>query len=345
MKIFIIALLLAIGYAQTDGEYQHYRMRVTRNQAEMGALNWCIEELSFYDMIGHRLVLDKSRGSAESVHGNTFTADKAFNEISDNDDWYYCSEILKKTGWIAYEFQRPVRLSKYVVEALNSNGADFYSPVDWTFEGSMDGTNWVALDEQTGHTLHKDQIYEFPLAPPTPENAVSCDSDIEGETSEDEHNYTYDFTADHTDYVFDTCLTDFDTILHILDSNGNALHFNDDHNGACDFDGNNEYASHLEVQLTPGEQYTLKISGYCASCYGPFTISVGCPGVSQNEEMQSKIEKAAAAFQVVGNTENAVMLFAIIGAVSMMYYGLKRVHKMMFTTSEFQKINDNEIEC
>merc|ERR1719268_772228 len=330
-------------------------------------------------MIGHRLVLDKSRGSAESVHGNTFTADKAFNEISDNDDWHYCSEILKKTGWIAYEFQRPVRLSKYVVEALNSNGADFYSPVDWTFEGSMDGTNWVALDEQTGHTLHKDQIYEFPLAPPTPENAVSCDSDIEGETSEDEHNYTYDFTADHTDYVFDTCLTDFDTILHILDSNGNALHFNDDHNGACDFDGNNEYASHLEVQLTPGEQYTLKISGYCASCYGPFTISVGCPEtevgvvrkvsisaaqrrreraparaarrpglrrIEDDAESELELEEGVGTvYEVVGNVDNAITVFAMIGALTMTYYAFKEIQKMMFATGDFKKIKEDEIEC
>jgi len=52
-----------------------------------------------------------------------------------------------------------------------------------------------------------------------------------------------------------------------------------------------------------------------------------------------------AVFQVVGTTYNAITMFAIIGAVTMLYHGLKGVQKMMFTTSKFQQIKDNEMVC
>jgi len=180
--------------------------------------------------------------------------------------------------------------------------------------------------------------------PSAPVSEVQCDSGISGETTDDEHSATYAFTADQVDYVFDTCGTDWDTMLTILDSNGDELFFNDDHESACP-DGNNQYASHLAAQLTPGSQYTLKINGYCASCYGAYTINVACPGVAQNAELKSTFEKAAAAFQVVGNTDNAITVLAMIGALTMMYYIFKGIRKMMFATSDFQKINEDEIEC
>jgi len=68
--------------------------------------------------------------------------------------------------------------------------------------------------------------------------------------------------------------------------------------------------------------------------------------VAQNAELKSKIEKAAAAFQALGNTHNyAITMLAMIGALTMMYQGVKGVHKMVFATGEFQKINEDEMEC
>jgi len=52
-----------------------------------------------------------------------------------------------------------------------------------------------------------------------------------------------------------------------------------------------------------------------------------------------------AAFEVVGNMDFAITMLAFIGAFTMLYHGVKLVHKMTFTTNEFQKVNDNEIEC
>jgi len=109
------------------------------------------------------------------------------------------------------------------------------------------------------------------------QTGTMCGTGISGSTTEAQHSQTYVFTADVSNYIFDTCLTDFDTMLQVLDSNGNELHFNDDHSGECE-SGNNQYASHLETsELESGKQYKLKINGYCATCYGDFTISVSCP--------------------------------------------------------------------
>jgi len=540
MRLLLLTLLAAISYAQTDDAYSHYRLVVTQNG---GQFIWCLEELSFFDIYGKRLLVDKTRGSAQTEYrtpGNLI-AENAFNEISDNDDWRkgaYCSGPHQRTGWLAYEFESPVTLSKYGLERRNGDHVGDY-PVAWTFEGSNDGTSWEALDTQSGvNSWIRNERKEFELRAPiatgpegpagpagpavdtyiaksgsnqkcentgnnehrvdsreaceaeaiensadyysyvgrgrkcfysttcsnvvssrrwkiyerdqnaqtAPASGESCNTEFAGETTFDEHSFTFSFTAEHDDYVLDTCGTDWDTMLHILDSNGNTLHFNDDHNSDCTI-GDNQYASHLEAQLTPGEEYTLKIDGYCATCYGPFTINVGCPGYtpppppepetpggeynvhpghfcsgknintwadgspanfgtmsgienckaecdkhlecnafifktadnkcgywkdaplniwkwndahtcyekalackgwhcsSTTTEVKSKMEKAAAAFQVVGITENVITMLAFIGAISMLYYGLNAVHKMVFATSEFQEINDNETEC
>jgi len=106
-------------------------------------------------------------------------------------------------------------------------------------------------------------------------NTLACGNPITGQTTEDEHSMTFPFTADTPNYIFDTCSTDWDTMLTVLDSNGNEIHFNDDHSNDCE-NGNNQLSSHLETELQTGEQYSLQINGYCATCFGPFTISVSC---------------------------------------------------------------------
>jgi len=42
--------------------------------------------------------------------------------------------------------------------------------------------------------------------------------------------------------------------------------------------------------------------------------------------------------QVIGATQNAVLIFAAIGAMSAIYHGAKGVQKVLFTTNEFQKL-------
>jgi len=105
---------------------------------------------------------------------------------------------------------------------------------------------------------------------------IACGSEITGETTSMQNSITFDFIADQADYVFDTCASNFDTKLHVIDSQGNYIESNDDHLGACE-SGSYVWASHLTANLQVGEQYSLMIEGYSAWSYGPFTIAVSCP--------------------------------------------------------------------
>merc|ERR1719433_1394444 len=91
--------------------YRYYRIDVSQN---LGGNYWCIEELSFYDMTGSRLVLDKSLGSAQTMYSSSYSAEHAFNEQTDGDGSeftnYYCSENGITTGWLMYDFQSPVKV-------------------------------------------------------------------------------------------------------------------------------------------------------------------------------------------------------------------------------------------
>lgn len=56
-------------------------------------------------------------------------------------------QAQSKSGWVKYEFDLPIVISKYVLQVTGIiNGA----PTQWTFEGSNDDTSWTVLDTKTG---------------------------------------------------------------------------------------------------------------------------------------------------------------------------------------------------
>lgn len=58
-----------------------------------------------------------------------------------------------KIGYLQYDFQKDVRIGKYVIRSGSATGAQLTGiPKDWTFEGSNDNANWRILDSQTGQT-------------------------------------------------------------------------------------------------------------------------------------------------------------------------------------------------
>ncbi|WP_281486990.1 discoidin domain-containing protein [Lysinibacillus sphaericus] len=63
------------------------------------------------------------------------------------------------TGWLAYEFNEPKVLNKYVLyygESQSSNpGLLATVPNSWIFEGSNDGKNWIELDKVSDYTSWK----------------------------------------------------------------------------------------------------------------------------------------------------------------------------------------------
>jgi len=82
-------------------------------------------------------------------------------------------------------------------------------------------------------------------------------------------------------------------------------------------------------------------------CYYEFEVQIDkslCPTLALELEQAKalELEKAAAEFEAIGITPNALTIFAVIGALTMMYYGLKSLHKMVFATNDFQEIDQ---EC
>ena len=114
-------------------------------------------------MNGERFILDKALASAQSIFSSQYAAEMAFNEISDADNSHYCSQEGMNNGWLAYDFQSPVALSKYAMERLSGLGNQF-SPTSWTLEGSLDNISWTLLDVQSGHDQWDDEIMEIMIS-------------------------------------------------------------------------------------------------------------------------------------------------------------------------------------
>jgi len=63
------------------------------------------------------------------------------------------------------------------------------------------------------------------------------------------------------------------------------------------------------------------------------------PPVSEHEQENAV---GTGAYEVIGNTSKAITIFAIIGVLTVMYHGLKIVHKMVFTRNDFKQIKNHE---
>ena len=138
-----------------------YRMDVTQNA---GAAYWCIEELSFYDADGARIPIQQGNASSESEYSPAYAASMAFNELTDDDASWYCSQNGISTGWLQYSFEPGMApVVTYAVERLNGFGNQF-SPVAWQMRESLDGGNsWIVIDEQSGHLEWDDgEVRIFP---------------------------------------------------------------------------------------------------------------------------------------------------------------------------------------
>jgi len=114
-------------------------------------------------------------------------------------------------------------------------------------------------------------------------DAVQCGQTISGSTAgrastlgNRASDMTYTFTAEQSQYVFDLCAADYDSLLRVYDRNGDEVASNDDHGGACS-SGSGRFSSHLSIALIPGQDYTLLVEGYRADS-GAFTLVVSCSG-------------------------------------------------------------------
>ncbi|MFJ7887193.1 discoidin domain-containing protein [Lysinibacillus xylanilyticus] len=80
---------------------------------------------------------------------------------------FYAWGTSATTGWLAYEFNEPKVLNKYVLyygdHQSNNPGYTSNLPNSWTFEGSNDGVNWVELDKVSNYTAWKNGENAFTI--------------------------------------------------------------------------------------------------------------------------------------------------------------------------------------
>lgn len=88
--------------------------------------------------------LPQGRAFASSSYGTGYEAFRCFDQIDNNEGWVTPTGI--KTGYIGYEFNSPICISKYILRS--SLSAYNETPKDWTFEGSNDNLTWEILDTQ-----------------------------------------------------------------------------------------------------------------------------------------------------------------------------------------------------
>jgi hypothetical protein len=75
---------------------------------------------------------------------------KAFDQEITNSTWWAGTGATSGTAWISYQFPTSKIIKRYF---LTSTGGGAFTPRDWTFQGSNDGTTWTTLDTVTLNTL------------------------------------------------------------------------------------------------------------------------------------------------------------------------------------------------
>ena len=99
-----------------------------------------MEEIIFYDETGNPLTLHDSYEYC-TEEGKFISADSPYHTGS---------------GWFTYDFQAPVKISKYSVQRLNGQNDD-YENISWGFygsseEGALEGSLdfWTTVDSRWG---------------------------------------------------------------------------------------------------------------------------------------------------------------------------------------------------
>lgn len=86
---------------------------------------------------------DAGRISASAENPPRETAAQAFNG-STNDKWLF----FKPSAWLQYSFPEGAAWAVTRYQIYNAPDAPDRDPMDWEFQASKDGTNWVTLDTQ-----------------------------------------------------------------------------------------------------------------------------------------------------------------------------------------------------
>lgn len=59
--------------------------------------------------------------------------------------------------------------------------------------------------------------------------------------------------------------------------------------------------------------------------------------------MNAELTENMESYSILADSNNAVSVFAVIGALSLIYYGSTRAYKILFSENDFQPIEEHEI--
>lgn len=135
---------------------------------------------------------------------------------------------------------------------------------------------------------------------------------------------TYDFTASSSNYIFDACLSTYDSYLRIYDSSGSQVAYNDDNRAQCSGRGGSRYASHLQTSsLIPGNSYTLVVEGYSNS-EGDFVVDITCPSsLAEESLLQHSQQYVSELVKPLDTRSPVVLFFALLGALSLLVFTIR----------------------
>jgi len=106
---------------------------------------------TYSDNLIPTLTSNTSNGTVTSSHdeSSSYAAWKAFDKDPQGIGNSWWSDYPDSTGWLAYEFNSPVVISKYTI--LPRTDVSVTGPKTWTFEG-WNGSAWDILDTQSNIT-------------------------------------------------------------------------------------------------------------------------------------------------------------------------------------------------
>ncbi len=120
-----------------------------------------VEGLTTYDGVNIIPIMSSdTTPSGEFSASSVLTADyKAFTtaDASGVTEGWYASSV---PAWIAYELETPQPAVRYVAVFLDDVFVFSQSPKDWTFQGSLNGSDWVDLDIVTGYDFSAAGTYD-----------------------------------------------------------------------------------------------------------------------------------------------------------------------------------------
>ena len=90
-------------------------------------------------------------------------ANQAPWKLFDNNPQTYWQSTLAQAHYVKIDTGTPQYVYSYSMQGLPSTATPSLSPSEWTFDYSLDGTNWTTAQSQSGYTFDASQIYNFSL--------------------------------------------------------------------------------------------------------------------------------------------------------------------------------------